>query len=206
MAYSLNTVYMTFKREVDELNIIVNKLSERPQSLERDTHLEGCFIRLVVCWEVFCEEYFLRCLCHANTRSGRQILKPLGTRSKNLKEAFKKVSGGRRDKSKDYIDWLDSTLVKQRLNDNFRSNSRVQTLIEAPEKFFELRVIRNAIAHKSDSAVLKFEKFVKDQLGYLSSLNPTMADLLVMERRNSNKLIFLVLSEYFLNLSDKLTR
>jgi len=85
-------------------------------------------------------------------------------------------------------------------------NSRVQKLIEAPDKLFEIRIIRNAIAHRSTFAINKFEKFVKDQLGYLSSLNPTMADLLIMKRRRSGKLIFLMLSDYFLSLSERLTK
>jgi len=82
----------------------------------------------------------------------------------------------------------------------------VQKLKEAPDKMYELRIIRNAIAHRSTFAIKRFEKFVKNQLGYLSLLDPTMADLLIMKRRRSNKLIFLVLSEYFLGLSERLTK
>lgn len=205
MAYSLGSIYLPFKEEVEELNRIVVSLSAQPSSLERDTHLEGCFIRLVVSWENFSEEYFLRCLCVGITRSGREI-RPLITSLKNKNEAFKKLHANRRDRDKDYLDWLDSSLVRQRAEDYFRINSRVQKLIESPDRLFEIRVIRNAVAHRSISAIYKFEKFVKDQLGYLSSLNPTMADLLIMRKRGSTKLIFLLLSDYFLGLSERLTK
>jgi hypothetical protein len=205
MAYSLKKIYLNFKQEVEDLNRIVVELSTRPTSLERDTHIEGCFIRFVVSWENFCEEYFLRCLCVGRTRSGYEI-KPLITSPKNMNDAFKKINVNRRDRDKDYLNWLDSTLVKDRVGDNFRANSRVQKLIDAPEKLFEISIIRNAIAHRSTFALIKFEKFVKDQLGYLSSLNPTMADLLIMKRRGSTRLIFLLLSDYFLGLSERLTK
>lgn len=205
MPYSLKKIYFTFKQEVEDLNRIVVELSSRPVSLERDTHIEGCFIRFVVSWEIFCEEYFLRCLCVGKTRLGYEI-KPLITSPRNTNEAFKKINSNRRDRDKDYIDWLDSTLVKDRIGDYFRANSRVQKLIEAPDKLFEIRIIRNAIAHRSTFAINKFEKFVIDHLGYLSSLNPTMADLLIMKKRGSTRLIFLLLSDYFLGLSERLTK
>lgn len=205
MPYSLNPIYSAFKKEVEELNRIIVELSTRPNSLKRDTHIEGCFIRFVVSWEVFSEEYFLRCLCIGKTRS-RYKIKPLITNLKNKNDAFKKINIKNRDRDKDYLDWLDANIVKQRIDDYFRANSRVQKLIESPDKLFEIRIIRNAIAHRSTSAIHKFEKFVKNQLGYLYSLNPTMADLLIMKKRGSSKLIFLLLSDYFLGLSERLTR
>lgn len=205
MAYSLSQIHFSFKQEAEELNRIVVGLSSRPISLERDTHIEGCFIRLVVSWEHFSEEYFLRCLCVGKTRS-RYEIKPLITSLRSRNDAFSEIKASGRDRDKDYLDWLDSTLVKQRVDNYFRANSRVQKLIEAPDKLFEIRIIRNAIAHRSTSAINKFEKFVKDQLGYLSSLNPTMADLLIMKRRGSAELIFLLLSDYFIGLSERLTK
>ncbi|MBU3927835.1 MAG: hypothetical protein KKB74_08525 [Bacteroidetes bacterium] len=205
MSYSLKKTYFSFKQEVEGLNRIVVDLSAQPTSLERDTHIEGCFIRFVVSWECFCEEYFLRCLCVGKTRSGHEI-KPSVSAPRNLNEAFKKININKHDRDKDYLDWLDSTLLKNRIGDYFRANSRVQKLIDAPDRLFEIRVIRNAIAHRSTNAINKFEKFVKDQLGYLSSLNPTMADLLIMKKRGSTRLIFLLLSDYFLDLSERLTK
>ena len=205
MSYSLNSIYTSFYKEVNELNRIVVDLSDTPSSIERDTHIEGCFIRFVVSWEVFCEEYFLRCMCIGKTRSKYEI-KPLTTKSKNTNDAFKRINSHRKDRDKDYVDWLDSTNIKKRTEDYFRSNSRVHKITESPERLFELRTIRNAVAHRSPAAIYKFEKYVKDQLGYLATLNPTMADLLIMKKRGINKLIFILLSEYFLGLADRLTK
>jgi len=205
MAYSLNLIYLSFKEDIEELNRIIINLSTQPISFARDTHIEGCFIRLVVSWEYFSEEFFLRCLCGGKTRSS-YIIKPLMTCSRNTNDAFRKININRMDRGKDYIEWLDSTLVKKRIQNYFRSNSRVHKLIESPDRLYEVRIIRNAVAHRSTAAIFKFKKHVKDQLGYLSSLNPTMADLLIMKKRGVNKHIFLQLSEYFLGLADRLTK
>ena len=199
MPYSLKKIFDSFKSDVEELERIVQVLSSQPESIERDTHIEGCFIRLVVSWECFIEEYFLRCMCTANTR-GNKSIKPHGSSSRNVNEAFKKINKHRKDRDKDFTDWLDSKLLQQRIDDYFRKNSRVQNICESPDKMFELRVIRNAIAHRSPSAIAKFEKYVKDQMGYMAALNPTMASLLVQKKRNSNDLIFTILSRYFYSL------
>lgn len=205
MAYSLKKIFDIFRQDVEELNRIIAVLSLREESVERDTHIEGCFIRLVVSWECFIEEYFLRCMCKAKTRSNKEI-KPQSAPYKNVNEAFKKVNKNRRDRDKDFTDWLDVKLLQQRIDDYFRKNSRVQHICEAPDKLFELRVIRNAIAHRSPSAIAKFQNYVKDQMGYLAAMEPTMASLLIQQKRNTNILIFYLLSNYFNSLADKLTK
>jgi hypothetical protein len=205
MPYSLNAIYQKFRGEVNQLNQIIANLSVTPKSIERDTHIEGCFIRFVVSWEYFCEEYYLRCMCNAKTRS-QNVIKPHNSNFRNVNEAFKRINNHRRDREKDYLDWLDGAIVKQRIDDYFRSNSRVQKIVESPDRLFEIRVVRNAIAHRSKAASSKFEKYVKDQLGYLSSLNPSTADLLLMSRRGSTILIFHIMSEYFIGLADRLTK
>lgn len=205
MAYSLKKIAQRFECEIGELNQLIIDLSEEPEGLKRDTHIEGCFIRLVVCWEMFVEEYFLRCMCNAKTERN-YILKPKGVACRNTNEAFKKINKHRRDRDKDFTDWLDSSILQQRINDLFRKNSRIQNICESPDKLYELRIIRNAIAHRSTSAIAKFEKHVKDQMGYLSTCNPTMASLLIQKKRNSNDLIFTLLSNYFIGLSTRLTK
>jgi len=205
MAYALKVIYESFENDLTKLNEIISTLSDKPESIERDTHIEGCFIRLVVSWECFVEEYFLRCMCKAKTRSKYEI-KPHGAASRNTNEAFKKINKNRKDRKKDFTDWLEPKMLQQRIDDHFRRNSRVQKICNAPDKMFELRIIRNAIAHQSPSAIAKFEKYVKDQMGYLTTVKPSMASLLVQKRRNSNKLIFTILSNYFMQLAGQLTK
>ena len=205
MPYSLKAIYSHFETEVTELNRLVSNLSTIPESIERDTHIEGCYIRMVVCWECFIEEYFLRCMCSAKTRS-KTLIKPRSGCSRNINDAFKKINMYRRDRDKDYTGWLETSLVQQRVDDYFRKNSRVQMVFESPGKLYELRIIRNAIAHRSTSAIAKFEKYVKDQMGYLSRQDPTMASLLIQKRPRSSEIIFTILSNYFLGLAARLTK
>ncbi|PCJ51077.1 MAG: hypothetical protein COA74_01030 [Gammaproteobacteria bacterium] len=205
MPYSLRIAFERFEKETIELERLVTELATHPESIERDTHIEGCFIRMVVNWEVFIEEYFLRCMCKARTRS-KYLICPRIVASKNINEAFKKINKYRNDRDKDYTNWLDVKLVQQRIDDHFRKNSRVQKICESPDKMFELKVIRNAIAHRSTFAIAKFEKYVKDQMGYLSVMKPTMATLLVQRKRNSRHLIFTLLSSYFHGLASRLTK
>ncbi|MEZ8323173.1 HEPN domain-containing protein [Vibrio cyclitrophicus] len=203
--YSLRVPYENFINEVTELENIVTTLASQDSSTQRDTHIEGCFIRLVVAWECFIEEYFLRCMCGGKKRTSG-LIKPHVTLFKNTNEAFTKINKHRRSRDKDFTDWLDGKQIKIRCDDFFRSNSRVHNMYESPDKLYELTVIRNAIAHRSKSAVIKFEKYVKDQIGYLAPMNPTMASLLVQKKRGNNKVIFCILSEYFLDLATRLTK
>lgn len=205
MPYVLSKIYDQFVSQVDELERIVISKSIESRSIERDTHIEGCYIRFVVSWEMFIEEYFLRCLCGGKTRA-KKIIKPLHPVYKNSSIAFRTININRRDRDKDYIDWLDATVMRQRINDHFRSNSRVQKVNLSSEKMYELVVIRNAIAHRSQNAIVKFEKFVKDQLGYLALMNPSMADLLIQKKRRTNKLLFIILTEHFKGLANELTK
>jgi hypothetical protein len=205
VAYVLSKIYNQFEAQVSDLERIVISKSTESKSLERDTHIEGCYIRFVVSWETFIEEYFLRCLCGGKTRVKKEI-RPLHTVYKNSSVAFTYINTKRKDRDKDYIDWLDTNIMKTRINDHFRSNSRVQKINLSAEKMYELVVIRNAISHRSQSAIIKFEKFVKDQLGYLALLNPTMADLLIQKKRKTNELMFIILTEHFKNLANELTK
>jgi len=205
MPYSLKKIHRIFENEVNELNRIITSLSAKYPSLERDSHIEGCFIRFVVCWENFMEEYILRCMCGAKTRDS-QILKPLGTPFRNTNDAFRRINKNRKERDKDFIDWLNAKLIQQRIDDYFRKNSRLYKICESPERLYELKIVRDAIVHRSKFAISKFEKFVKDQMGYLASLKPTMSSLLIQKRKRNNEYIFSLLFNYFLELSNRLTK
>ena len=111
MGYSLKKTYESFEKEILQLNAIVNKLAATPESMERDVHIEGCFIRLVVSWEIFIEEYFLRCMCKAKTRTNKEI-KPISNPSKTINDAFKKI-----EKLKDVYSNLNDVLSVEQLKE-----------------------------------------------------------------------------------------
>lgn len=203
--YGLTRLYGNFHRTIAELNYIVTTLASRRQSLERDVYIEGCFLRFVVTWENFVEDYFLRCMCSAKTRNGVE-LRPKFPCSASLDEAFKRLKATNRIREQDYANWLSYNTVKPLIVEYFHHRSRLHRIYEAPDRLYALITIRNAIAHRSKSAISKFKSYVINQHGYLARVNPSMADLLVTKKRSNSKLVFVDLVDYFDGLSDVLTK
>jgi len=203
--YGLGRLYQNFHDTIAELTNIATTLASRQQSLERDVHIEGCFLRAVVTWENFIEDYFLRCMCSAKTRNGA-ILKPKTPCSTNVDEAFKRVKATTRYREQNYANWLAIDIIKQLALEYFHHRSRLHRIYEAPERLSALVTIRNAIAHRSKSAISKFETYVIDKHGYLSNTNPSMAELLITKQRVNSKLIFVDLTDYFVGLAEILIK
>jgi len=203
--YGLTRLYEDFHNTISELCVIVTTLATRSQCLERDVHIEGCFLRAVVTWENFIEAYFLRCMCSAKTRDG-VILKPKTTCSVNPNKAFERLRATNIMPEQDYANWLSYDKLKRLLNEYFHHRSRLQRICDSPEQFHALVTIRNAIAHRSKSAIDRFKRYVIDKHGYLTSTNLSMADLLITEKRSNSQLIFIDLIDYFDDLADILTK
>lgn len=201
--YSLAPIYNDYRRTVSELSAIVSRLSTDPQSLQRDVHIEGCFIRATVTWENFVEAYFLRCMCSASTRS-KATLKPKTPCSMNIEYAFKTLKTTEHQQA--YVDWLSNDCLKQRVAQFFHHRSRLHRIYEAPDRLYVLNTIRNAIAHRSISAMKRFKDYVINHHGYLSSVNPSVAELLITPNRSNSKLIFIDIVDYYDRLADILTK
>ncbi len=202
--YSLKIIYKDFEETSNKLCEIVKSLASLQPDLKRDVHIEGCFIKFVVKWEIFIEEYFLRCMCSATTHSGG-IIKPKGTLFKNTNKAFIRLNKDRKGREIDYTDWLSHDLLKQRCLDFFHHKSRVHQIYDTPDQLYALVTIRNAIAHGSVSSFIKFRKLVVNRHGYLSNVNPSIADLLVTRARSTSELIFIDHVKYFKKLAYVLT-
>ncbi len=202
--YTLGRLYNDYHNTVIELSNIVINLSNIPQSLDRDVHIEGCFIRAVVNWENFVEEYFLRCMCSASTRN-RTTLKPKTACSRDTRHAFGRLKINR-ERHEDYIDWLSNASLHQRVDAFFHHRSRLHKLCESPDRLYVVHTIRNAIAHRSISAITRFQNYVIDQRGYLASIDPSMAELLITPNRSNSKLIFIDIVDYYDGLADILTK
>jgi hypothetical protein len=203
--YGLVHLYNNFHGTITDLTRIVTILASRQQSLERDVHIEGCFLRAVVTWENFIEAYFLRCMCSAKTRNGA-TLKPKTPCFTNMEQAFKRVKATNRIREQEYANWLSNVIIKQLVLDYFHHRSRLHRIYEDPDRLYALVTIRNAIAHRSKSAVSKFESYVINQHGYLANINPSMAELLITKNRTNSKLIFLDLTDYFDELAEILIK
>lgn len=203
--YSLTPLYRDFHYTTSVLSEIVTTLAAQPQNLRRDVHIEGCFLRLVVTWENFVEDYYLRCMCSAKTRDGETI-KPKVLCSANIGTAFERLKATNRIREQEYANWLSHDSIKTLTAEYFHHRSRLHRIYEAPDRLYALVTIRNAIAHHSKSAISRFKGYVINQHGYLAKINPSMADLLVTKKRSNSKLIFVDLSDYFDGLAEILTK
>ncbi len=144
-------------------------------------------------------------MCAAKTRSN-SILKPRTSRSRNTSEAFKRVKPTYRSRQKEYANWLSNDFINSLLKQHFHHRSRLFWICDSPDRLYVLNTIRNAIVHRSASAIAKFEDYVINQHGYLASVNPSMADLLITKKRSNSKLIFIDLVDYYDELADILTK
>jgi hypothetical protein len=202
--YSLSPVFEEFKTNITMISLIIDQIAIEPASMRRDILIEGCFIRAVVTWETFLEEYILRCMCSAKTRNGN-TLKPVVACSINTNAAFEEIHPNQNKRDQAYCDWLDADKLKILVSKNFHHRSRLHRIYEDPGRLYIIVHTRNAIAHRSQVAIVKFQKHVITQFGYLSKINPSMAELLITKKRSNGKLIFKDLIGYLYDLAYDLT-
>ncbi len=196
MPYSLRVISKQFRGDIAEIEIIINNQSIKAKSFERDLFIEACFLKMMVVWENFLEEYFLGCMCSANSLSNKK-LKPKGNSFASKNDAFKKLHIHRKDRDKDYLDWLDTSKLEQRVTDYFHHNSRLHKIYADRNQLNISRTIRNLIAHNSKKSLKDFENYIINNLGYLPLIDPNAADLLLAnERRTGKKFIFIYLGYY----------
>jgi hypothetical protein len=188
-----------------ELENVINTQSAQAKSFQRDLFAEACFLRLIVLWENFIEEYFLSCMCSAKTLSNKTIQsKDRVYPSKN--EAFKKLNIQRRDRDKDYIDWQDADKIQQRVSDFFHAKSRLHKIYQDRTQLYISRVVRNLIAHNSHKSLREFKTFIINQLRYLPFTNPNAADLLLANERHSNRQFIYIYLDYYKHLEIELCK
>ncbi|GAJ15780.1 unnamed protein product [marine sediment metagenome] len=115
---------------------------------------------MYLAWEDFLEESFVRYLCGAQTASRyspKCYLKP-----KSLSHALDMLRQHRR-----YIDWTDASFIIQISNLYFEEGkpyTRALNPILSDLKY--MNIIRNSIAHRSESARINLDNATRDLLGY----------------------------------------
>lgn len=204
MAYSFRIISKQFQQDIAEIEVLINNYSATVKSFERDLILEACFFRMIVVWENFLEEYFLRCMCTATTKSNKQI-RPKTNPTSTINDAFKKLHLQRKDRDKDYLDWLDPMKLEQRVNDYFHHKSRLHSIYADRNQLNISRTIRNLIAHNSKKSLKDFESYIINNLGYLPLIEPNAADLLLSRERRSGKFFIIIYFDYYKQLEKDLS-
>lgn len=203
--YSLKTLHKNFYKELREILVILNDLSNENKSYKRDLFIQGAFLRAVINWENFIEECFLSGMCTCKTLSNK-TLRPKIVLSKNKDEAFKKLSTNKKVREGDFIDWIDYQKIKQRVEDIYHHKSRFHYIYRDSIILNQIKAIRNHIAHNSKNSQKNFQEQIIQNVGYLSVPNPNVADILVAENRRKRKKFFEIYLEYYFETADEICK
>lgn len=125
----------------------------------RDSIIELVFLRGFLAWESFLEESFILHMLGKQPKKGkaphRYVLPP------NRKAAFRLASEGHA-----YAKWEAATEVATRATRFFRDGRPYTAPLRAAQaRLDEARTLRNAIAHRSDTAQKNFEALARNKLG-----------------------------------------
>ncbi len=130
----------------------------------RDSMVEIAFLRAFLAWEIFVEESFILYLCGQSPPSGRAPRRYAFP--PNQRFAIQWVIPERRH----FAEWTDPQEVIGRAGRFFHNGRPFEPVLRSNIHVLgDARTIRNAIAHMSLSARLKFENLVRAKLTTLPS-------------------------------------
>lgn len=166
----VNTHLTIFMKRIDEACNLVDEMKEykivrdgnirQIKSASASKIIEMAFLEMFLSWEEFLESSFIKYMCGAKTISGyhpkRFAFPP------NIEHAQKfLLLNGRR-----YSDWSNPQDVIQRAETVFSNGDPFASALRPSVGNLEnIRTIRNAIAHKSGTALQKFFDIVRQNLG-----------------------------------------
>ena len=140
----------------------------------RDYITEIAFLRAYQAWEVFVEESFILYLWGNKPPRGRAPARYAFPPSHKTAMEWVIPEG------RDYAQWTVAQHVCERAERFFKAGAAFSPVLKGNQSMLDdTRTLRNAIAHKSLAARLKFEKMVRDKLGALPP-NLTVAAFLGM--------------------------
>ena len=128
----------------------------------RDYMTEMAFLSAFQAWEILVEESFILYLWGQKPPRGRAPNRYAFPPDQKTAMAWLIPEG------RDYAQWTDAQHVRERAERFFKAGRPFAPVLRGNQSVLdEVRLIRNAIAHKSVSAREKFEKIVRDRLGTL---------------------------------------
>ncbi|GAB3927281.1 hypothetical protein [Mucilaginibacter myungsuensis] len=208
MPLPLKPLSLKFRSEVGQAKNIFDREVLNAKSFERDLLIEACFLKCVIIWEEFIENYTLTCLCEGEIRPG-VVIKPKRGHpiSVSLLDAFKSLKSSRPDWSTHYYDWLKPSSLEEKILTRFDSRSRLQSIYLDTIKHDRMITVRNAIAHSSRKTIKLLETLYINLNGALpySATGVRPADFLI-DLDAHGKSYFHVLLDFYLYLEMKLMR
>lgn len=208
MPLPLKPLSLKFRQEFVEAKTIFYREFPTVRSYERDLLIESCFLRCVIAWEEFIENYTLTCLCGGIIRPSLIVKPKKGIPiSANLLDAFKSIRAIPGDWSTYYHKWLEPKDLKSNIQSRFDSRSRLQLVYLDTIKHDRIIVLRNAIAHSSRKTIRLLEITYLNHVGYFPYLSLTVKPVDFLTEVNlSGTPYFIVLLSFYEYLEDILMR
>lgn len=158
-------LHAEFERALDGAVALATGVTGVPH-LRRNKVYEGALLQCLVAWEALLEGCFIGFLCERPARSGSAVTSildagPLTRAGKQPDQrAFLLLRG---DSSRNYLDWLDPDLIKDRSALWFPDESRFATARGAfvhgnRNHLRDMIVVRNHIAHRSKKSEAAFDE------------------------------------------------
>ncbi len=128
----------------------------------RDQMTEMAFLSAFLAWESFVEESFILYLCGQMPPRGRAPNRYAFPPNEKTARSWVVPEG------RDYAEWTVPTQVSERAGRFFQAGHPFALVLRSNQSVLdEVRIIRNAIAHKSVGAREKFERIVRTKVGTL---------------------------------------
>lgn len=181
----LRNLYNQFICESEKLELILDLLRV-PKTLERDLYIKGVFLQTVINWENFIEECFLSAMCKCKTIN-KSIVRPKISISKNKNEAFKTLINFESERNCGYLDWLNHSKIKKKVEKTFHHNSRFHVLYKDCQTLNQLQTIRNHIAHNSKKSKKEFETFLINEFRYIPPSINDVSDFIISKTKNNQE-------------------
>lgn len=157
----LKAILGDFLSQIKSSQALLNKVkSLRMPRIYIEMVTELAFLRLLLAWENFLEESFIRYMVGSKSPSGFCPARTVTPAT--LRKALEIICGDRQ-----YVEWISASEVIRRAERFFKDGEPYKNALEsALTDLSEMNTIRNRIAHRSKSSKEKFSDLVRRKLGY----------------------------------------
>ncbi len=142
------------------VNAIISQsgLSVNLSSEQRDFIVEWSFVRVHAAWESFLESCFIAYMLGVQTTSG--FTPPRYVFPNDEQHALNIVLGGR-----EYFPWTAPSAVREQSILYFEDGQPFRQVLDSTTiELQEINTLRNAVVHRSQGAVEKFQSLVRDKI------------------------------------------
>ena len=147
----------------------INKISSMLSSDEIYSIYELSFLKIYLSWESFISRVFILYMIGEKTDSGYAPKRYVTPRDED--HAYSIIKSGR-----SFPDWLNLDFIREKSELFFENGNPFKTAIYSKanvrEALQNMRILRNAIVHASRESKEKYEKMLRNEVGFVSNMEP----------------------------------